>query len=131
MGQGWREEIDIVQRGGNYGWNVMEGADCFQPSRNCRREGLELPLWEYGHSLGCAVTGGYVYRGQAIPWLQGAYVYGDFCSGLVWGLRYDGDEVTEQALILDSGLNISSFGEDEDGELYITAFGTVVYRITG
>ena len=78
------------------------------------------------------MTGGYVYRGQAIPWLQGAYVYGDFCSGLIWGLRYDGVMVTEQALLLDSGLNISSFGEDEAGELYVTVFfDGGVYRITG
>ena len=131
VGQREREEIDLVRRGGNYGWNVMEGADCFEPSRNCRREGLELPVWDYDHSLGCSVTGGYVYRGQAIPWLQGAYVYGDFCSGFVWGLRYDGARVTEHALLLDSGLNISSFGEDDAGELYVTAFDGVVYRITG
>ena len=131
VGQNDKEEINIVRQGGNYGWNVMEGADCFQPSSDCRREGLELPLWEYAHSLGCSVTGGYVYRGQAVPWLQGAYVYADFCSGFVWGLRYDGARVTEQALLLDSGLNISSCGEDAAGELYVTAFDGVVYRITG
>ncbi len=131
VGRGDREEIDLVRRGGNYGWTVMEGSECFEPARNCRRDGLELPVWEYDHSLGCSVTGGYVYRGQAIPWLQGAYVYGDFCSGFIWGLRYDGNEVTQQALLLDSGLNVSSFGEDEDGELYVTAFDGGVYRITG
>ena len=93
VGQNAREEIDIVHPGANYGWNVMEGTTCFR-TRSCNDDGLQAPVAEYGHNLGCSVTGGYVYRGQRIPALEGVYLYGDFCSGRIWGLRYDGMDVT-------------------------------------
>jgi glucose/arabinose dehydrogenase len=134
VGQNRFEEVDLIRRGLNYGWNVMEGAHCFAPSSGCNRTDLELPIVEYGHSEGCSVTGGYVYRGSRLPMLSGAYVYGDFCSGKIWGLRYSGAEVSEHLELVDTGLNISSFGEDQSGELYILDFDSSgdagVYRLT-
>ena len=90
VGQWEYEEIDIVRPGLNYGWNVMEGSQCFSPRAGCVRAGLELPVAEYDHDLGCSITGGYVYRGARLPSLSGAYVYGDYCSGRIWALRADG-----------------------------------------
>ena len=113
VGQDRLEEVNVVQAGMNYGWNLMEGSDCFSIDP-CDRPGLELPVAEYDHTEGCSVTGGYVFRGRGMPSLQGAYVYGDFCSGKIWGLRYDGHVVTEQMLLADSNLNITSFGEDRE-----------------
>ena len=133
VGQNRFEEVDLIRRGLNYGWNVMEGTHCFAPSSGCDRTGLQLPIIEYGHREGCSVTGGYVYRGSRLPMLSGAYVYGDFCSGKIWGLRYDGTEVSEHLELADTGLNISSFGEDQSGELYILAFDSSgdagIYRL--
>ncbi|MCH7706152.1 MAG: PQQ-dependent sugar dehydrogenase, partial [Chloroflexi bacterium] len=93
VGQNRWEEIDLVEPGLNYGWNVMEGAHCFSSGLNCDTAGLQLPVIEYDHSDGCSVTGGYVYRGQAIPSLVGSYLYGDFCPGRRWGVRDDGRTV--------------------------------------
>ena len=130
VGQSAWEEIDIVKEGLNYGWKVMEGAHCFFPSTGCDQTGLELPLWEYSRSAGnCAVTGGYVYRGRGTPWLLGAYVYGDYCSGRIWGLRSDGESVTEQMLLVDSDLLITSFGRDLSGNLYILSRRDGIYRL--
>jgi glucose/arabinose dehydrogenase len=119
VGQGSREEIDIIVKGANYGWNIMEGLDCYLPSTGCNQSGLTLPVFEYDHSQGCSITGGYVYRGDRIPSLQGSYVYGDYCSGKIWALTYDGGAVTENILLVDTGLSITSFGEDPAGNLYI------------
>jgi len=126
VGQGDFEEVDIVEKGGNYGWNVMEGPECFSPRFNCRDVGLEEPIVYYSHSEGCSITGGYVYRGSASN-LDGAYIYGDYCSGKIWLLRYDGLKVIEHVLLADSDLQISSFGEDEEGELYILSFDGKIY----
>ena len=115
--------------GGNYGWNVTEGFSCFSPSRGCDETDLEQPVVDYGRQFGCSVTGGYVYRGAAFPSLRGAYVYADFCSGIVWGLQRDGPDVTFNEIVAETDLNISSFGEDEGGELYATAFDGLVYRV--
>ena len=76
MGQDRLEEIDVVERGKNYGWNIMEGSLCFDPAVGCDQTGLELPVWNYTHELGYSVIGGYVYRGSALPTLRGDYVYG-------------------------------------------------------
>ena len=130
VGQNRFEEVDIIRPGLNYGWNVMEGAHCFEPPRSCKQEGLEPPVAEYGRSGGCSVTGGYVYRGSRLPSLYGAYVYGDFCSGKIWALRHDGTGVTEHLELIDSSLQISSFGEDQSGELYILSFDQKIYRLT-
>ena len=129
VGQNRREEIDLVQRGGNYGWNVMEGNRCFSPSSGCNQQGLELPVIDYDHDLGCSVTGGYVYRGSRAPALVGAYVYADFCSGTIWALRHQGGQVVAQREIAGTRLRISSFGEDASGELYVLAFDGQVYRL--
>jgi glucose/arabinose dehydrogenase len=120
VGQGSWEEIDIIAKGGNYGWNIMEGLHCYSPASGCDQSGLTLPIAEYDHSQGrCSVTGGYVYRGDQIPSLQGYYIYGDYCSGDIWALAYDGNAVIDNMLLTESGLSITSFGEDLAGNLYI------------
>ena len=129
VGQNALEEIDVVRKGLNYGWNVMEGRSCFRPSAGCDQTGLEQPIWQYGRSDGCSVTGGYVYRSRGLPSLMGAYLYGDFCSGKIWGLRYDGVAVTEHALVAESNLNITSFGQDLGGNLYILSRNEGIYRL--
>ena len=121
VGQDQWEEVDLIKRGRNYGWNVMEGAHCFSPS-NCSQLGLELPVAEYGHGEGCSIAGGYVYRGSRFPSLYGAYVYSDSCSGRIWALRYDGMRVTEDMVIAESGLAIVAFAEDPSGELYMLPY---------
>ena len=129
VGQSAREEIDLVVRGGNYGWNVTEGTRCFQPSSGCDTSGLQAPVIDYGHNQGCSVTGGYVYRGQEQPSLRGVYLYADFCSGIVWGLRHDGQELVDARIVAEPDVNVSSFGEDAAGELYVTGFDGVVCRV--
>jgi len=119
VGQSSWEEINIITKGANYGWNTMEGSHCYSPSTGCNQSGLTLPVVEYDHSQGCSVTGGFVYRGDQIASLQGYYIYGDYCSGNIWALAYDGSVVTENMLLVDSGLSITSFGEDLAGNLYI------------
>ena len=111
--------MNIITRGANYGWNIMEGSHCYSPAAGCDQSGLTLPLVEYDHSQGCSVTGGYVYRGDRIPSLRGQYVYGDYCSGRIWALGHQGDAVTHNTLLAESGLSITSFGEDLAGNLYI------------
>jgi len=123
------EEIDIVERGGNYGWSRLEGSLCFAPRQGCETEGATGPVVEYDHTLGCSVTGGYVYRGDSIPWLNGAYLYGDFCSGRIWGFKVFDGEVVSNLQIADTDVHITSFGRDAAGELYVTGFEGGVYRI--
>ena len=130
VGQNRWEEIDVIERGGNYGWNAMEGNHCFQPSSDCESEDFIPPVWEYPlEDDACSVIGGYVYRGGAIPWLTGVYVYGDFCTGQVFGLRYADGEVVEHKLLADTGLQIASFGQDNDGELYLLSQGEGIFRL--
>jgi glucose/arabinose dehydrogenase len=119
VGQSSWEEIDIIAKGANYGWNIMEGFHCYSPATGCDQSGLTLPLVEYDHSQGCSVIGGYVYRGDQIASLQGYYIYGDYCSGNIWALAYQDNVVTENKLLAESGLTITSFGEDLAGNLYI------------
>lgn len=121
VGQDDREEIDVIEKGANYGWNIMEGDICTPAvARSCRREGLRLPIHTYSHREGRSVTGGFVYRGKAIPDLVGAYLFADYVSGHIWALRYRDGRVTAQArLVANSGRFISSFGEGPDGELYV------------
>lgn len=131
VGQDEREEIDIIEKGGNYGWRITEGATC-TPAINaqCDKSGFAPPLFDYNHDEGCSVTGGYVYRGKQIPKLCGAYLFGDYCSGNIWGLRAEGKKTTKYKLLIkSSGLNISSFGEDADGELYVLDLKGAVYKI--
>lgn len=124
VGQNQYEEVHVEMAGEaggrNYGWRLMEGFHCFNPS-DCDPEtlDLELPVVEYDHSQGCSITGGYVYRGQQYPALAGVYLYGDYCSGLIWGLRLEPDGSWSQAELLQTDHTISSFGEDQSGELYL------------
>ncbi|MBW6504580.1 PQQ-dependent sugar dehydrogenase [bacterium] len=123
VGQGTFEEIDFQPAGDpggrNYGWNVMEGDRCYPPgTAGCDRSGLALPVFVYDHSLGCSVTGGNVYRGSAFPSLQGVYLFGDYCSGRIWGIRKNG-AAWDNALLADTTLSISTFGEDESGNVYL------------
>jgi len=131
VGQGAREEIDIVTIGGNYGWRVFEGTLCtnLDPPL-CSAGGFTAPIREYSHSAGrCSITGGYVYRGTRSSLPVGAYVYGDFCTGEIWQLLPATSGGTE-TLLLDTSLNISSFGEDEAGEIYVVGLGGTVDRLT-
>ena len=130
VGQNRWEEIDLIRPGGNYGWNVLEGNHCFRPRDGCQREGTVPPVWEYSlDGEPCSVIGGYVYRGSTMPWLNGAYVYGDFCSGKVFGLRYTDGEVVEHRQLADTGLSIMSFAQDNDGELYLLSQQSGIYRL--
>jgi glucose/arabinose dehydrogenase len=128
VGQNAWEEIDVIERGGNYGWRVMEGAHCFAPPSGCSTTGLELPIAEYSHSAGCSVTGGYVYRGRTIAALTGRYVFGDYCSGRIWMLTEGGGGRWTMSQLLSTDLRISSFGEDEDGELYVVDHQGRIYK---
>jgi glucose/arabinose dehydrogenase len=116
VGQHKWEEINVIEKGKNYGWRLLEGAHCFNPTTDCKRlPDLVDPLTEYHHEQGrCSVTGGYLYRGTRIPILQGTYLFGDYCSGEIWGFRNG-----QTSLLLDTDLRISSFGEDREGEVYV------------
>ncbi len=129
VGQNALEEVDVVRRGRNYGWNEMEGSRCFRPA--CDPGAFEPPVAEYGRDMGCSITGGYVYRGQRVPDLRGVYLYADFCSGRIWGLRYDGERVTEQAQLARAEFQVPSFGEDEAGEVYVLGFDGGIYTFAG
>jgi glucose/arabinose dehydrogenase len=130
VGQDRIEEIDLIEKGKNYGWRIMEGSQCFDPPSLCNTQGLELPIAEYDHSLGCSVTGGYVYRGTQFPTLIGHYLFGDYCSGRIWSLTEDPQGRWTMRQLIDSPFSISSFGEDEQGELYVIHYGGAIYRVT-
>jgi glucose/arabinose dehydrogenase len=129
VGQDKVEEIDLIDNGKNYGWNIMEGSLCYNPISGCNTSGLELPVYEYQHPLGDAITGGYVYNGQKLPVLYGAYIYADYGTGLIWGLWYQEGNKPQNFTLANTKLNISSFGIDESNELYLTAFDGKVYNL--
>jgi glucose/arabinose dehydrogenase len=129
VGQGDREEVNTpIQHGGNYGWRIYEGSACTNNDRAlCVPSNYLFPAFEYTHTGGrCSITGGYVYRGSLNSLPEGLYVYGDFCSGEIFS--WNG---TAQQLVLDTSLSISSFGEDDAGEIYVVALNGVVSRIAG
>jgi|CXWL01.1.fsa_nt_gi glucose/arabinose dehydrogenase len=137
VGQNEREEINVslapnAGRGLNYGWRLMEGTLCFNPSSNCDSVTLTKPELEYAHLSGaCSVTGGYVYRGTALPALSGTYFYADYCAGFVKSFRYQNGQPTEQTewpLLSPPGSFVTSFGEDAAGELYITTQGGGLFK---
>lgn len=135
VGQNKWEEIDVAPApdsgGQNYGWDIMEGLHCFEPPAGCNPAGLTPPVLEYGHDKGCSITGGYVYRGQKYADIVGTYFFSDFCSGRIWGLRRQGGQ-WEWAEFLQSGLNVSTFGEDEEGEIYVLDYvGGAIYHLVG
>lgn len=142
VGQGRREEIDVAapgQTGLNFGWSLMEGSICANGPNGCNvscdQPVFDLPVYDYAHEKGrCSITGGRVYRGHAIPWLRGAYLFADFCTGEIWSLRRnagEAPEVTDLTADLEGplGQGVVAFGEDEQGELYVVHAGGKVDRI--
>lgn len=133
VGQNAIEEVNWVPAGTpggtNFGWNVMEGTSCFRAD-DCDREGLTLPVAEFTHEFGCSVVGGYVYRGELEPALEGVYLFGDYCSGLVWGLGRDASGAWVLSDPVETGVRISSFGEDAQGEVYLVSLTGEVFRVT-
>lgn len=127
VGQDQWEEIDIIEKGKNYGWNIMEGNHEYKDGRP--KTGLVPPIKEYGHNVGLSITGGYVYRGKKIPALTGYYIYGDYDSGRVWALKYEAGRVTADVQLFIAA-SISSFGEDSDGEIYLcNHYGHAVLKL--
>jgi glucose/arabinose dehydrogenase len=122
VGQDKFEEVDIVQKGGNYGWNTMEGMHCFNPPSGCNMSGLMLPIVDIPHPEGQAVIGGFVYHGAALAGLQGQYIFGDL-NGRIWTLQEGPPGTFTRTLLNDTGLTISSFGQDQSGELYVVDIG--------
>jgi len=122
VGQNQYEEVTMTPAsstgGHNYGWPIMEATHCYGSS-NCDMTGLTMPVAEYSHTGHCSITGGYVYRGAALPALQGVYLYGDYCSGVVWAL-WPENGTWQTIELFQSNAQISSFGEDELGEIYLT-----------
>ncbi len=118
VGQDKFEEIDIVTKGGNYGWNVMEGDHCFNPPSGCNMAGLILPIVEIPHPEADAVIGGFIYHGTALAGRQGQYIFGDL-SGKIWSLTETSPNMFTRAVLATPGFNISSFGQDSAGELYV------------
>jgi glucose/arabinose dehydrogenase len=129
VGQDSFEEIDLLESGKNYGWSVMEGMHCFNPSTGCDTTGLTLPIAEYPHPEGEAVMGGYVYKGTAISNLSGAYVFGDYISGTIWDLVESPPGTWTRTKLLATGRNISSFGQDTAGELYVVDYSGSVLKL--
>mgnify|MGYP001171847486 FL=1 len=131
VGQNSYEEINIINPGLNYGWNIMEATHCYSPPNNCNEDGLTLPVWEYELYVNgvCSITGGYVYRGSDLFSLVGQYIYGDWCTGDIWALDYSDNEYYDNHLI-NTGLNITSFGIDQDNELLICDHNGGIYRLT-
>lgn len=127
VGQNRFEEINIVESGKNYGWDIMEGSACFEPATGCAQGGLTEPIWSYPQSEGRSITGGFVYRGVQVPELVGRYVYADYISGRVWALAYDGVNPTENEWVAER-LSISTFGVDEGNELYAATLTGDIYR---
>ncbi len=139
VGQDAYEEVDQATaasgggRGVNYGWSVMEGNHCYKPATGCATDGLTPPLAEYAHgsgdSIGCAIIGGYVYRGSAHPQLDGRYFFGDYCTGRIWDIAAAGPAGQTPQELLMSGLQVTGWGEDSNGELYLTATNGVLYQL--
>lgn len=128
VGQGAIEEIDVIEKGGNYGWNTLEGTRCFNAD-TCTTSNSIAPVFEYGQSANDrSITGGYVYHGPGLSSLQGRYIYGDFISGRIWALSTNlGGNLSNQ-LLMESGLSISSFGTDNANEIYMCAFDGKIYK---
>jgi glucose/arabinose dehydrogenase len=133
VGQNAREEVDVTDAsaaGGNYGWHTMEGTQCYNPSSGCNQAGLTLPVLDYDHSQGCSITGGFVYRGAAIPEIRGVYFYSDYCSGFLRSFRLSGGAAADQRDWAFTNIgNVTSFGVDAAGELYVLSASGRAYRV--
>lgn len=128
VGQGELEEINIIENGGNYGWNILEGTSCFS-AENCDSSNTIAPIFEYNHDANDrSITGGYIYRGEEVSSLKGYYIYGDFISGRIWALDSNLNGNPDNQLLVESGLNISSFGTDANNEIYVCSFDGNIYR---
>lgn len=131
VGQNQREEVNFQPAsstgGENYGWDIMEGTRCIPG--NCDLSALTLPVTEYEHSQGCSVTGGEMYRGSAYPGLYGTYLYGDFCTGNIWGLKFDGSEWVA-TLLTTFGTSLTTFGMGEDGSIYAAYSGSGIFLVS-
>jgi hypothetical protein len=132
VGQNLWEEIDLIERGGNYGWNPREGLHPFGFKGVGPNKDMIEPIWEYHHDIGKSITGGHVYRGSRVKALEGLYLYADYVTGHVWGLRYDEEKkrVTANHQIRQGGFPVYSFGEDDKGEVYLltsTATGKGIF----
>jgi len=143
VGQDKWEEVDLITKGGNYGWSVREG---FHEFKKTKVQGKPLdPVIEYphntgisaegkfpDHSIGMSITGGYVYRGKKIPSLRGVYVYGDYATGTIWGFRHESGKVTTHGTLVSGNpsRNPASFGQDGEGEVYVLCFDGNIYALT-
>jgi glucose/arabinose dehydrogenase len=123
VGQDKWEEIDIIEKGKNYGWRVMEGRHCYDPDTNCDTTGLIAPIWDYGHNDmgGFSITGGFVYNGKSAPGLLNKYIYADYVVGKIWTFEYLNGKVNNR-LLSDTDFFISTFGVDENNELYFADY---------
>lgn len=130
VGQNTWEEINIIERGKNYGWRCYEGNHSFNLS-GCNYPEYIFPIWEYSHGLGCSITGGYVYRGPTVPELTGKYIYADYCTKTVWSLEYNDNAPPDNQTLLTASGFVTSFGVDENNELYIVTFSPDrIYRFS-
>ena len=132
VGQGAWEEVDVARAGTgglNFGWNRMEGNHCYPPGADCSSDGLTPPVAEYGHDRGCTVVGGYVYRGTMSTALAGVYLFADYCSGRMFALDPSTDGFRQPVEVGNAGGNVSSFGEDAAGELYLLQLNGEVSRV--
>lgn len=127
VGQNAYEEIDIIEKGGNYGWKLMEGKHCY--TQNCDQTGLKLPVWEYGRSEGISITGGFVYRGTLLPSLKGKYIYADYGSQKIWALDFTNMNNPVNTELLVASFPVASFGADADNELYICGFDGKIHKL--
>jgi glucose/arabinose dehydrogenase len=134
VGQDDWEEINIVTladaRGANFGWPMTEGKHCFPAGTTCSTAGLTLPVLEYTRELGCSVTGGYRYRGNRWPRIEGAYLYGDYCTGRIWAATEGPGGTWTSTEVADTDAYLVSFGEDDDGELYVVDHQGSIFRVT-
>ncbi len=130
VGQDLWESVFVVKSGGNYGWSVMEGNHAYNPRlKPAGPSPITPPIVEHGHDEARSLTGGFVYRGSRLKELRGAYIYGDYETGKIWALRRNGEKVTEHRELLQSPLHWASFGEDNEGELYLVAYEGLIHRL--
>jgi glucose/arabinose dehydrogenase len=134
VGQNSWEEIDRLPAGYvstpvNFGWNRREGSHPYSDQANANTIGLTEPIFDYGHDSGCSVTGGFVYRGKDLPDFQGVYLFGDYCSGLVWGAVPKDQNSWDTRILFSTGYQIASFGEDQNGEIYLLDLNGSIYRL--
>ena len=127
VGQNAWEEIDIIYSGFNYGWNVMEASHCYPPGSDCEPDNFELPVYEYELYVDgvCSSTGGYVYRGNKLFTLKGKYIYGDWCTGDIWALNKVNNQTYINEDIIRTGINITSFGLDQNNEILFCGNGSI------